>query len=250
MQDIARGVTERSEKWSVKQALVEVRKNVQGYQQQQQQQRQQQLLAVSREEELVKKNRDLWKSIEADQERQRQLARVLEFSMDMLGIPGDQISQEKALERMRHVKECLLDPAKTLSLSLLSSPSASPKPKSRSMPTVVPKAPIKIPSSPPPDGFVRTSFMTNSDPDFLARATIAHRPRASLAQSSFAWMLGDDPLLKTKSGFVSNKPVKGSEDGQDSEEGTVGKTPSSDPDEGFTLNTLKKGEIKTRQSVC
>lgn len=86
----------------------------------------------------------------------------------------------------------------------------------------------KTPSS-PPGGFVKTSFKNNSDPDFLT-----HKPRSSLAQSSFAWMLGDDPGAKTKTGFVAR-----SGGGEVRREGSGGgEEGREEGEEGFDLGNM------------
>jgi TBC1 domain family protein 5 len=60
--------------------------------------------------------------------------------------------------------------------------------------------PIVAPVS-PPGGFVKAGFRNNADSEFLG----APKPRTSLAQSSFAWMLGDETVSKYRSAFVAGE---------------------------------------------
>jgi TBC1 domain family protein 5 len=206
VQDVAKNVLDRSEKWgvnrAVREAVVEVRKNVQGYQGYQQRQ-----LPNTREEVLEKQNAELTKRLQALEERRRQLARILDTSLGVLSndLMGP-VEKEDAMKRLSHVKECLLDEKRPLDRDLLQpSAASSPTSKSRRASTTAtpasPSRPRKSPAS-PPGPFVKTSFKNNSDPDFIS---LAQRPRATLAQSSFAWMLGDDPVAKHRSGFVASR---------------------------------------------
>jgi TBC1 domain family protein 5 len=257
VQDVARNMLDRSEKWgvnrAVREAVVEVKKNVQGYQHNQQQ------LATTREEDLARRNNELVKRLQVQEERARQLARLLDVSYGVLS--GDIIEQKEkddALKKISHVKECLLDDARPLEKNMFSASTATPS--STASPTVkstpssparstpvkkeqIPPRHVRVPSSPSGD-FVKTSFKNNSDPDFLSRT---QRPRTTLAQSSFAWMLGDDPLLKHRSSFVASGKVSGGNNKSAGfVEGSDVKAKGStgallDPlDEGFDLGTIKK----------
>jgi TBC1 domain family protein 5 len=249
VQDVAKNVLDRSEKWgvnrAVREAVVEVRKNVQGYQGKQ-------LPPSTREEVLEKQNAELTKRLQALEERRRQLARILDTSLGVL--ENDTMGpaeKEDAMKRLAHVKDCLLDEQRQLDRELLQ-PSAASSPTSRkTSPTRARKPP---PDASPPGPFVKTSFKNNSDPDFIS---LAQRPRATLAQSSFAWMLGDDPVVKHRSGFVASgtkSSAAAAAMSKKSSERTLKKTPTTtvgmssdlgilvDPveDEGFDLGSFRK----------
>lgn len=258
IQDVARNVLDRGEKWGVNRAVgravVEVKKNVQGFQQQQQQQWAEATKEMAREEELVRRSRALSKRLKADEERRKQLEKLLGLSIEMLEQePLDAVRRATAIDKLRHVRECLADGTKMLDTSLLenipTTPDTPPTSAKRPPPTfrrsssaaaaspLNPASPLsatlmaKTPSS-PPGNFVKTSFKNNSDPDFLT-----HKPRSSLAQSSFAWMLGDDPAVKVKTSFVSSSSRKGN-----GEMGRVdGEGVKSDGggDEGFDLRNMR-----------
>ncbi|KAF8251961.1 RabGAP/TBC [Wilcoxina mikolae CBS 423.85] len=255
VQDVARNVLYKSEKWgvnrAVREAVVEVKKNVQGYQQPQHKQ-----LANTKEEELAKLNRELTKRLQAEEERRRQLARILDTSLGVLSNENVQKAEkEDAMKRISHVKECLLDGARSLDRDLLqpsTPPAVSPKSKSRRLSTSTTKHDQTLPSTTssrpkppvsPPGTFVKTSFKNNSDPDFIS---LAQRPRATLAQSSFAWMLGDDPVSKYRSGFVESNKDEESSKSMDALKGEVVGSKARlgllvDPDdEGFDLGDFKK----------
>ncbi|TGZ79105.1 RabGAP/TBC [Ascodesmis nigricans] len=217
VQDVAKNVLSQSQRWGVNRAVrgaVEVRrslapspgppiphpKNI-----------------SSEEQELVKQNAKLIKRIAADEERQRTLARILELGMQAV----ENGNHAEGTRRLSHVKECLLDLTKVVNRSLLQqhvpvSLPGSPSPPLLSSPPIgtddqgisATRTPnnaasgrpvIKKVAISPPGSFVKASFKNNSDPDFLSRT---ERPRTTLAQSSFAWMLGDDPAEKIKSSFV------------------------------------------------
>ncbi|KAA8912709.1 rab-GTPase-TBC domain-containing protein [Sphaerosporella brunnea] len=207
VQDVAKNVLDRSEKWgvnrAVREAVVEVRKNVQGYQAQ----KQQQLPPSTREEVLEKQNADLTKRLQALEERRRQLARILDTSLGVLSNDAmGPAEKEDAMKRLTHVKDCLLDEQRPLDRDLLQPSSAASSPTSKSRRTSNARKPPAAAAS-PPGQFVKTSFKNNSDPDFIS---LAQRPRATLAQSSFAWMLGDDPVVKHRSAFVASGKSKNS----------------------------------------
>lgn len=247
VQDVAKNMLSQGERWgvnrAVRDAVVDIKKNVQGFQHNQHQQWVAQESA--REAELVRRSRELSKKLKADDVRRRELEKLLQLSIEELEKDDLSTEQKKvSIMRLNHVRECLSDGTKTVDYT----PSATPLPETHpvaasvpttpsspvaksplsgplspsstsathtststiSQPTQKPKStppslsglapppkPQKVPTS-PPGSFVKTSFKNNSDPDFLT-----HRPRASLAQSSFAWMLGDDPAAKTKTAFVS-----------------------------------------------
>jgi TBC1 domain family protein 5 len=194
-----------------------------------------------------------------DEERRLLLEKLLQLSIDELEKDNLGADQKKlALQRLRHIRECLLDSSKTveslisqttpLSSEVPSAPSpAIRSPLFRSSSAVSPPTRRAIQSSPPastqvtktpspPRGtFVKTCFKNNSDPDFLT-----HRPRASLAQSSFAWMLGDDPAAKTKTAFVSPSNRTSSASGGGADGLRVDGTWSPDADEGFDLGHLRR----------
>ena len=260
VQDVAKGMLDRSEKWgvnrAVREAVVEVKKNVQGYQQIQP--RQQQQLANSKEEELAKRNRELAKRLQVEEERRRQLARILDTSLGVLSNDAmGGAEKEDAMKRISHVKECLLDDKRPLDRDLLqpsASASASPSSPLVASPTSKHRSGSSSPTSPrakapvsPPGTFVKTSFKNNSDPDFLS---LAQRPRATLAQSSFAWMLGDDPVLKYRSGFVESGKDKDSGHKKSTDGGLLKKREDAgslarmglleEPNEGFDLGNFKK----------
>jgi TBC1 domain family protein 5 len=206
VQDVAKNVMDRSEKWgvnrAVREAVVEVRKNVQGYHQQPQQQ-----IGTTNEEILTKRNLELTKALQVQEERNRQMARILDTGIELLSkeYPGEGVEGGfgDGLNRLTHVKECLLDTSKPLDKDLLQPRSHLSSPLPLTSPTTS-RRPSHTHSrqSSTSEAFVKTSFKNNSDPDFL---TQAQRPRTTLAQSSFAWMLGDDPASKHRSGFVTSK---------------------------------------------
>ncbi|KAL7269782.1 hypothetical protein RUND412_007539 [Rhizina undulata] len=275
VQDVARNVLDRGEKWgvnrAVREAVGDIKKNVQGFQQQSND--------SSREAELLKKSRELSKRLKAEEEGRKTLEKMMGLSIETL--EQENVSEEergKALERLKHVRDCLGDSSRKPDESFLRSPPPStvatpttpsvpspfvsrrsssatvPKPLSSTLLSGTPLSGTPLSSPPvmgtprppvsPPGTFVKTSFKNNSDPDFLV-----HRPRASLAQSSFAWMLGDDPAIKNKTGFVSSS-LKGSGNmaGGDSdnvkmEEGHArgAKSPwGPADDEGFDLGSLRR----------
>ena len=227
VQDVAKNVMDRSEKWgvnrAVRDAVVEVRKNVQKQPIQRQ--------ISTREEALARQNAELFARIRNEEDRRRQLARILELGITSLE------TEESDTSRLIHVKECLLDEKKPLNRAYLQ-PLASSAHSAPCRPVCTPShsqtsSNADSPASPHPraqwrvslrkpvsphGNFVATSFGNNSDPDFLSAA---ERPRATLAQSSFAWMLGDDPAEKKKSSFVVSAKrttgpgvVDGTEDSQ------------------------------------
>ncbi|KAI5804343.1 rab-GTPase-TBC domain-containing protein [Geopyxis carbonaria] len=213
VQDVAKNVFDRSEKWgfnrAVQEAVVEVRKNVSGYQQHQTQRQ-----STTKEEELEKQNLALSKRLKSEEERRRQLARILELGINVLNSEG--YRTEDSLYRLHHVKECLLDDSKPLNKGLLHPSPMSPLSSSAidQKITTPPRkdeaqkkvdGPSQLASFQPSGNFVKTSFKNNSDPDFLSHA---ERPRTTLAQSSFAWMLGEDPATKNRIGFI--EPTKSS----------------------------------------
>lgn len=258
VQDVARNVLDRSEKWgvnrAVREAVVEVKKNVQGYQQNQHKQ-----FANTKEDELTKLNRELTKRLQAEEERRRQLARILDTSLGVLSNENvGKVEKEDAIKRISHVKECLLDGARPPDKDLLqpstTPPVTSPKSKAKRRSTSTtrhdqtpPSAMASHPKPPvsPSGTFVKTSFKNNSDPDFIS---LAQRPRATLAQSSFAWMLGDDPISKYRSGFVESNADKDSSSNKSTDvlKGEAVGTKARlgllvDPDdEGFDLGDFKK----------
>lgn len=217
VQDIAKNVIDRSQRWGVNRALreptVESRKGI-SYQTLQPSPAPAKKM-VAEQEELVRQNALLIKRIVAGEDRQRQLARILEMGIN--GMKSGHI--EEAERRLLHVKECLLDGDKALQKDYLQKlvPSAPTSPEvvvhieGRQPEDVLPGTAAKqktpprprishrrIPSS-PGTSFVKPAFKNNSDTDFMTRS---ERPRATLAQSSFAWMLGDDPAEKNRSGFI------------------------------------------------
>ncbi|CUS12837.1 unnamed protein product [Tuber aestivum] len=247
VQDVAKNMLSQGERWgvnrAVRDAVGDIKKNVQGFQHNQHQQWAAQESA--REAELVRRSRELSKKLRADDDRRKKLEKLLQLSIEELEKDDLSTKQKKeSLMRLNHVRECLSDGTKTVDYTpstepspethtitasvLTTSPSSTAKPplsrraapsststihtststtsqqtqKPKSAPPsppspAPPPKPQRVPTS-PQGGFVKTSFKSNSDPDFLT-----HRPRASLAQSSFAWMLGDDPAAKTKTAFVS-----------------------------------------------
>jgi len=247
VQDVAKNVLDRSEKWGVNRAVrgavVEVKKNVQGYQPKP--------LPNTKEEELERRNRELTSRLQVEEERRRQLARILDTSLGMLqaGSVGQKESDD-AFRGITHVKDCLLDDSRPLDKDLLVSPStptvtspAAAKSKRPSIATTSPR-PRRSPTS-PPGTFVKTSFKNNSDPDFIS---LAQRPRMTLAQSSFAWMLGDEQISKNRSGFVAaqgkgsafvEKQMEPKKGKAKSEEGLGLRT--EEEDKGFDLGDFKKG---------
>lgn len=260
--DVARNVLDRGEKWGVNRAVgravVEVKKNVQGFQQQQQAQWAEATKEIAREEELVRKSRALSKRLKQDEQRRKQLEKIVGLSIEALEQePLDPIGRQTAIERLRHVRACLADGTKVLDTGLLDNfPTAPSTPGSpattgkvpppayrRSSSAAAAASPLnpasslsatlmaKTPSS-PPGGFVKTSFKNNSDPDFLT-----HKPRSSLAQSSFAWMLGDDPAVKAKTGFVASGGRKGTGEARRGDGGEdVGRE---EGEEGFDLGNMR-----------
>jgi TBC1 domain family protein 5 len=257
VQDVAKNVLDRSEKWgvnrAVREAVVEVRKNVQGYQGKQ-------LPPSTREEVLEKQNLDLTKRLQALEERRRQLARILDTSLGVLANDAmGPAEKEDAMKRLAHVKDCLLDEQRPLDRDLLQPASAASSPTSRKASLAAARKPKPPPpDASPPGPFVKTSFKNNSDPDFIS---LAQRPRATLAQSSFAWMLGDDPVVKHRSAFVASgtKSSGGTAASaaaalsKKSSERTLKKTPTttvgksdlgtlvdSAEDEGFDLGSFRK----------
>lgn len=221
LDSVISGVLDRGEKWGVQRAVgravADVKKNVVVFQQQQSAQWAEASKEVAREEELVRKSRALSKRLKHDEGRRKLLEKMVGLSIDGLEQePVDAAGRKLALERLREVRACLKDGTRTVDVALLEtvvpasvplplSPPPPPKPaayKKSSSATVLVKPAValmaKTPGS-PPGGFVGTSFKNNSDPDFLT-----HKPRSSLAQSSFAWMLGDDPSTKAKTGFVAS----------------------------------------------
>ena len=244
VQDVAKNMLSQGERWgvnrAVRDAVVDIKKNVQGFQHSQHQQWAAQESA--REAELVRRSRELSKKLKADDVRRKKLEKLLQLSIEELEKDDLSTEQKKvSLARLKHVRECLSDSTKTADYTPSAAPSPETHPVAASVPTTPsspiaksplsghpspsstsgihtsisqptqktkstppslpslapPPKPQKVPIS-PPGSFVKTSFKNNSDPDFLT-----HRPRASLAQSSFSWMLGDDPAAKTKTAFVS-----------------------------------------------
>lgn len=214
VQDIAKNVIDRSQRWGVNRAnrepTIESRRSSTAYQKVPPSQSVVKEIAAD-QDEVVRQNALLIKRIVAGEDRQRQLARILET-----GINGMKLGQtEEAEKRLVHVKECLLDGGKVLqkeylqklvpaSLELTAdttadkldpSSASTPRENTSSRPKVLHR---RIPSS-PGASFVKASFKNNSDTDFLTRS---ERPRTTLAQSSFAWMLGDDPAEKNRTEFV------------------------------------------------
>ncbi|PWW74436.1 RabGAP/TBC [Tuber magnatum] len=302
VQDVTKNMLSQGERWgvnrAVRDAVGDIKKNVQGFQNSQHQQWAAQESA--REAELVRRSRELSKKLKADDDRRKKLEKLLQLSIEELGKDDLSTRQKKAsLMRLNHVRECLSDGTKTVDytpsiepsseahpitasvLTTSSSPTAKPPLSRRAPPSPTsathtststisqqtqnpksappsppgpdpPPKPQKVPTS-PQGGFVKTSFKNNSDPDFLT-----HRPRASLAQSSFAWMLGDDPAAKTKTAFVSASTRKsgnanpnhggGGSGGGGGVGGTDGvgdgvrvdATWTPDVDEGFDLERLKR----------
>ncbi|RPA89109.1 RabGAP/TBC [Choiromyces venosus 120613-1] len=245
VQDVAKNMLSQGERWgvnrAVRDAVGDIKKNVQGFQHSQQQQWAAQESA--REAELVRRSRELSKKLKVDDHRRKKLEKLLRLSIEELERDDLSSEQKKAsLARLNHVRECLSDSTKSVDYTPPAVPSSnipiitsvpttapsspvvkSPISRRASSPSAIPTStstisqPTKKPTSTPPPppapapppkpqkvptspqgNFVKTSFKNNSDPDFLT-----HRPRASLAQSSFAWMLGDDPAAKTKTAFVS-----------------------------------------------
>lgn len=253
VQDVAKNMLDRSEKWgvnrAVRDAVVEVRKNVHKPPIQRQN--------STKEEALARQNTELLVRLRKAEERGRQLARILELGIATLE------PDETSLDRLNHVKDCLLDDEKPLNKEFLqpstSTPIAPVRPRPVKTPshsrtssaTETPHSPRALVRKPaqrtpasPPGNFVKTSFGNNSDPDFLSAA---ERPRTTLAQSSFAWMLGDDPAEKNRSTFVA--PVKrpsgfGSVDGVDEKQPAQGVAALSREgtmdSEEFDLGDLKK----------
>lgn len=195
------GVLDRSEKWGVQRAVgravADVKKNVVVFQQQQSAQWAEATKEVAREDELVRRSRALSKRLKHDEERRKLLERLVGLSIDGLEQePGPDLKM--ALERLREVRACLKDGTRAVDLALLETAPA-PAPEQPAAQAPPKKAAVAKRPGSPPGGFVGTSFKNNSDPDFLT-----HKPRSSLAQSSFAWMLGDDPSVKAKTGFIAS----------------------------------------------
>lgn len=240
---MTRTVLDRGEKWGVNRtigrAVGEVKKNVQGFQQQQQAQWAEASKELAKEEELVKRSRALSKKLKLDEERRRLLEKALGAVIDALEQePLGAVERASAIERLKGVRACLADSTKVVGPELLETiaprtPGSAPgtpvsarhpppgfRRSSSAAAAISPLNPaspmsaasssmmVKTPSS-PPGNFVKTSFKNNSDPDFLT-----HKPRSSLAQSSFAWMLGDDPAVKAKTGFVAGKGKGGGVEAQ------------------------------------
>lgn len=266
VQDVAKNVLNQGERWgvnrAVRDAVVDLKKNVQGFQQSQQQQQQWADQESAREAEVVKRSRELSKRLKVDEERRVLMGGLLQLSIDELEKDDLGADQKKiALQRLRHVRECLLDSSKAVepfisqAASLSGEPGEVPLPPSpavrsslfrsasaASPPTrrvgqLSPPASIQVTKAPlsPQGAFVKTSFKNNSDPDFLT-----HRPRASLAQSSFSWMLGDDPAAKTRTAFVSPSNKASSAGGGGADGSKVDGMWSPDADEGFDLGHLRR----------
>ncbi|KAI5814745.1 rab-GTPase-TBC domain-containing protein [Pyronema omphalodes] len=255
IQDAARNMIDRSEKWgvnrAVREAVVEVKKGIQG---------QQRIAQIPRRgtpgspmlKELEKKNKDLQTKLIEGGERRRRLARILQDSISLLDNedPAVEDSQNAAWRiKIKHVQECLLDdsmpinqditsidstpfntpPASTIStprISAIGTPKLVPFSSSSSLAGALstpkslsgqpPPAAVEVakssestkstpppppPPASPPAGFVKTGFRNNTDLEFLG----APKPRTSLAQSSFAWMLGDETVSKYRSEFVAGE---------------------------------------------
>lgn len=250
LDSVISGVLDRGEKWGVQRAVgravADVKKNVVVFQQQQSAQWAEATKEVAREEELVRKSRALSKRLKHDEERRKLLEKMVGLSIDGLEQePVDAASRKLALERLREVRACLKDGTKIVDVALLETvvpasvplPLSPPPPKAAaykrsSSATVVGKPALaKTPGS-PPGGFVGTSFKNNSDPDFLT-----HKPRSSLAQSSFAWMLGDDPSMKAKTGFVASGSGSGGRKGS-AEMRDGGEEGREEREEGFDLGNM------------
>lgn len=267
LDSVISGVLDRGEKWGVQRAVgravADVKKNVVVFQQQQSAQWAEATKEVAREEELVRRSRALSKRLKHDEERRKLLERMVGMGIDALEQdPVDPAGRLKALERLREVRACLKDGTRTVDVALLetvpkvlpssSSPSSSssssqpppPPPPLQQQPAykrsslaavgVKPAVSLmgKTPGS-PPGGFVGTSFKNNSDPDFLT-----HKPRSSLAQSSFAWMLGDDPSVKAKTGFVASGSSGGGRKGSGEMRREGGEEGREEGEEGFDLGNM------------
>lgn len=259
LDSVISGVLDRGEKWGVQRAVgravADVKKNVVVFQQQQSAQWAEATKEVAREEELVRRSRALSKRLKHDEERRKLLERMVGMGIDALEQESvDPAGRLKALERLREVRACLKDGTRTVDVALLetvpkvlASPlasSSSPPPpplqqpayKRSSLATVGVKPAVslmgKTPGS-PPGGFVGTSFKNNSDPDFLT-----HKPRSSLAQSSFAWMLGDDPSVKAKTGFVASGSGGGGRMGSGEMRREGGEEGREEGEEGFDLGNM------------
>lgn len=215
---------------AVGRAVADVKKNVVVFQQQQSAQWAEATKEVAREDELVRRSRALSKRLKHDEERRKLLERLVGLSIDGLEqVGGSPATLKKALERLHEVRACLKDGTRAVDLALLeTTPAPTPAP--------VP-APARPPASKktasPPGGFVGTSFKNNSDPDFLT-----HKPRSSLAQSSFAWMLGDDPSMKAKTGFIASGGGVSGGGGGSGSRGEVGEDGHEEGGEGFDLGNM------------
>lgn len=228
------GVLDRGEKWGVQRAVgravADVKKNVVVFQQQQSAQWAEATKEVAREDELVRRSRALSKRLKHDEERRKLLERLVGLSIDGLEqVGGSPATLKMALERLHEVRACLKDGTRVVDLALLeTAPAPTPAP------APAPRPPASKKTASPPGGFVGTSFKNNSDPDFLT-----HKPRSSLAQSSFAWMLGDDPSMKAKTGFIaSGGSVSGGSGGGGGGRGEGGEDGREEGGEGFDLGNM------------
>ncbi|KAI9785204.1 MAG: hypothetical protein M1839_000842 [Geoglossum umbratile] len=248
LQDAARGFYDRGEKWgvnkAVRDAVDEVRRNVQGLQQsagatsprRTAQASSRWSLDEGRAVQVAEEAKLLTAEVQRLLERNKTLANMLSDAMDRLWAQQKDMTKENhvgteglmeafnlAIAKIQLVKVFLEDPdlplteaqqlqssdpsaADTVPRPKPSQPaaaSATPAPRTLSTRTPSPSptpnasrstspptsATMTSAEPPPPPG--STSSTTSPEPR-PKPATSLHHPRSSLAQSSFAWMLGDD----------------------------------------------------------
>ncbi|KAI9720779.1 MAG: hypothetical protein M1812_002618 [Candelaria pacifica] len=316
LQDAAKGVYSRGEKWGVtrvvRDAVGEVRKNVQGFQSGGSTQRNPLVGAggdVDIAASVETRDTGVAERLSILETRNNNLAKMLEEALTELRLQQKALSTEDAnkenvaeaigvaIAKVQFVQFYLEDPMLSVPLPaqgeaskdtttlaragppLLNEPQ-SPKPLENST-TMVPRSesPLKDPQPPasasesqdmhlpthhPPAGAPATStIVTEAQPKTSTTSmhhetepSPFHRPRPSLTQSSFSWMLGED---QRRSSFVSSSPLppdkrRGSAissqtgslfgegaHGKGQTSGAHGKKADKVADEGFDLGSLRGG---------
>ncbi|KAF3921030.1 hypothetical protein AA313_de0201160 [Arthrobotrys entomopaga] len=303
MYDVASGFRDRSERWGVNKALREAMGEVK---------------RVSAG--VGEHQRELYKRWTADSmERQIFLASVLEESIKTFESSGDEKKQKVAIERVKYVRNCLLDSKAVLDKRWLTevpdtsivtttaveeTSSIPPTSPQQSQPSIISKPPpfptyFHANTSSSPDAILPTDTITPSNPkpqpqlsppaqittsqsqipvkkglplwkppqntspssrsvsetplstsspktttptasannrsEILRELAQNSKPRRSLAQSQFAWMLGDDTIDRNRNAFLTGA---GGHSGSKSFSG-----PSSSTSSGFTASGSRKGSF-------
>ena len=287
LQNAAKGVLNRSERWgvnkAVREAVGEVKKNLQAAGGSPRRSADGSRWSLDEGRLVHGRATDDRATLHMMEERNQALARMLSDAIDQFWAQHtdkaeDEAARSKATEafniavaKVQFVQVYLEDSTLTLPTEMTTTPTAEVKRAITGSPAT--QQPFSPAASPAPSrddtrsetGHTGSTSKTVGTPSTSVPNPVSptpstsdigrfHQPRSSLAQSSFAWMLGED---EGRSGFAA--PSGGSSLSSDSRPGKVGSRPGflfgdeagdgstgvgdgGQAEEGFNLGSLKRGK--------